>query len=380
MLIMKKHFAFLILCTCIASCTAIDDDYCKEERLENSIYPQKTRNLESQFPLSIDEQDDLFFEFVSLFNCQEVRHYFLGNEDSCSYQERWHAILNFEEGSSLSANEELNNILNQNGFDYFKSLIDNYCTNNYLNFNIYIPHYPTLHSTFHDNVPIYFANALYSDALDSRYEDINETSQTQSISYAITYIVENDEIVPIDMHIDENFCYENIVIFVSFRDYIVDWNHFSKGTQSISDWLLSVSLEYQGYGCSSVEELLTEGTMLCGKLTFPILHSKKTFKKPCDENYDHFCKLGKPEELEYNTDLFSSWEYDPYRTSWIQLEEGQYDQYIPITSNPMTLDLTGHDFPIEEMVIESNGRNFYIPQQISTYDPETNSQHFVMYF
>lgn len=378
---MKKILLFVAVCTFVTSCTTNLDNH-MEELSRKNLPQQRLQNAAYSFPLSFDEQNDLFFEFASLFTIQEVRQYFLESGEPYEYSNRWHAILNFQDEENIVDNTELKDILDRYGLENFPSLIEDLCTNNYLNFNIYIPHFSESQNVLCNvNYPIYFVNALYSEALDKIHIDNDENNPSESsFAYSVTYIVEDTGISTTDLHIDENFCSENIVIFVSFRDYIVNWNHFSKGTQSVSDWLLSATLEYQGYGCTSVEELIMENTMLCGKLTFPILHSKKTFQKPCDEKYDHFCKLGKPEELEYNKEFTAFFDFDPYRTSWVQLEEGVFDQYIPIKSNPIGLDLTGHDFPLDETIIESGSRVFYIPKQICTYDSETNSQHFVMYY
>lgn len=350
------------------------------------------------FPLSEGEQGRLFDEFIQLCFYPEFNEFIIGpKEESWVGYKRRHAILNkvfadeeyelFGAGSEESPNARYNymaikEILDVYGSE-FEEIIENYCTSNYLNFNIYIPHYDEAIQCYAAGDPIYVVNALYSEALDKvvidEYED-GDGNVIPVYGYHQYYIVGSGETPePAEFGITEEFCRSHIVYVLSFRDEIVGWNHFAKGTQSVSDWLITTVVEYQGYGCTTRSELSNEDCFQYG-VALPIRHSKKAFdRRNCDEHYDHFCKLGKPETQNYDIDeLPFLFESDPYRTSWMPLELSSNEQYIYVRDNG-GIDLEGHDFYVQDTtLVMDDGTLIYVPAQISKYDVEKEAQCLVV--
>lgn len=344
-----------------SSKTQVDEVNGKEvSRVANYVAPQFS------FPISHDEQDELVRQFAEICCIPAVNSLLLSLEQ---YNYQCHSLFNIDNEDEYVI---LETILNEFGNDQFEEIIARLCTENYLNFNVYIPHYTDYFATLVTDEPIYIVNALYQDALQSVLVELGEN---QTYEYKVAYIVQNGEAIETDMWISEEFCENNIVYIISFRDEIVNWNHFAKGTQSVSDWLISCTVEYQGFGCVTSNDLFSYDEFNPGKIVIPILHGKKTFRQPCNEKYDKFCKLGKPETLFYNLELFEDIDFDPYNTSWLAMDEDNTTQYIPITSNANQLDLEGHDFYVKDTILElDNGTHLYIPSHISTYDPNRNAQ------
>ncbi len=345
------------------------------------------------FPLSEEQQNGLFDEFVQVCFFPEINEFLIGKDrESESYQRR-HAILNkvfadeeyelFGTGSEESPNayynyETIKDILEMYGYRDFAERIEDYCTSNYLNLNIYIPHYEEAIQYYREGEPIYIVNALYSDALDKAIIAEQEDYEGNVIpiyGYRRYFVIGDDEVPDPEFGITEDFCRTHIVYMLSFRDAIVDWNHFAKGTQSVSDWLITTVVEYQGYGCTTISELSNEDCFQYG-VALPIRHSKKAFdRRNCDEHYDHFCKFGKPESLNYDIDkLPFLFELDPYRTSWMPLELGSNEQYIYVRDNG-GIDLEGHDFYVQDTtLVMDDGTFIHIPAQVSKYDVEREAQ------
>lgn len=362
---------------------------------EKKVAHQAVKN-HYYFPLSEGQQEQLFDEFLNVCSYPEFNKFIIGQytEQGFAYQRR-HAVLNsvlaeeeyelYGEGSEESPNAYYNymafkDVLDRYGNQSLIEIIDDFCTSNYLNFNIYIPHYDEAILSYQEGDPIYVLNALYADALDTvsidEYEDYEE-KPIPVYAYQNYHVIGSGYVE--EPYITEDFCRTHIVYVVSFRDEIVNWNHFAKGTQSVSDWLITTAVEYHGFGCLTPTEVVEESYSGYNVLRIPILHSKKTFKKPCDEKYDHFCKFGKPQkDVELETELEALYEFDPYRTSWMVFDAESNDQYIEVKSNTLGLNLEGHDFYVYDTTLVLPEGIIRIPAQISTYDPERNAQHIEM--
>lgn len=344
-----------------SSKTQVDEVYGKEvSRVANYVAPQFS------FPISHDEQDELVRQFAEICCIPAVNSLLLSPEQ---YNYQCHSLFNIDNEDEYVI---LETILNEFGNDQFEEIIARLCTENYLNFNVYIPHYTDYFATLVTDEPIYIVNALYQDALQSVLVEFEEN---QTYEYKVAYIVQNGEAIETDMWISEEFCENNIVYIISFRDEIVNWNHFAKGTQSISDWLITRSVEYQGFGCVVSEDLLSYDGFTYDAIAAPILYGKKFMRRPCNNKYNKFCKFGKPETIVHNQELFEFTDFDPYQTAWVAVNEDDTIQYIPITSNPNQFDLEGNDFYVKDTILElDNGTHLYIPSHISTYDPSRNAQ------
>lgn len=365
---MKKIVFLLFVSILCFSCSQKDIENKGNQNVRKHIAQQ----MSSNFPLSFGEQDELVRQFAEICTNDEVNDFLLGTDGVVPY-ERWHALLNGVDESAQENYDQLSLILDGIGENQFREDIDNLCTSNYLNFNVYVPHYEeSFFSYYYQGASIYIVNALYSDALEKIARD-------DTYEYKVSYVVSNGDVHPSDLMIDEEFCRNHPVYFVTFRDEIVNWNHFAKGTQSVSDWLITTAVAYQGFGCLTPAEVIEEGYGGYNALRIPILHSKKTFKKPCDEKYDHFCKFGKPKkDIELETELEALYEFDPYRTSWMVFDAESNDQYIEVKSNTLGLDLEGHDFYVYDTTLVLPDGIIRIPAQISTYAPERNAQHIEM--
>lgn len=380
----KRNLLFILLSIVLISCST---EIAEQEEVKTQKFQVKGS---STFPLDFEQQDQLFKDFLTVCTYPDFNKYIIGiDTDSITVQKRRHALLN-----SVIAEEELDSdteykentykalleILENNQNDIFSNTIERYCTANYLNFNVYIPHSKSAIDNYKDGDPIYVVNALYQDALGKHiireYLD-NDGEVVPIYSYTSNYVIQNNNIEWTNVDITEDFCLSHLVYFVSFRDEIVNWNHFAKGKQSISDWLIANTIEYKGYGCTTFDELMTNGYSKSG-LILPILHSKKSFdRKNCDERYDHFCKFGKPTELSYgglNMEDFLH-DSDPYRTSWLELDFSSNKQYISIIKDG-GLDLEGHDFYIQDTTLKTDDGliTIYIPRQVSQYDINKKAQ------
>lgn len=319
---------------------------------------------------SFEEQDLLVSEFANLFDNTSLDNTslleYIFQEGVAPY-----SLFTFKDNYDSESFEGMLDIdsLTQYQFPYLSELIHNYCTNNLLRFNIVVPNPQVLSNE------VYIVNALYRQALGE---------EASNGLYNVAYI----NSTPVDhVVIDESFCQSHRVIVLTFRDCITNWQHFAKGEQSISDWLIKSSVSYQGYGCESHDDLVSEsGSVSDDVLRIPILHSKKTFQQPCDERYDHFCKLGKPKtDFTYanNPNSFEEQLYmlgaDPYITSWSEIIFGEYDQYVYVRDNNLDLDLYGHDFFISDTTfVLDDGLLLHIPAQVCEYDVEMNAQHYVV--
>ena len=361
---MKQYFIIFCLTIGLFSCSSnIKKDEITEK---DKLAVRQQISQQYSFPLSFDEQDELARQFAEICCIPAVNSLLLAPEQ---YNYQCHSLFNVDNEDEYVM---LETIMNESGNCHFEEIVAQLCTENYLNFNVYIPHYTDYFNTIVNNEPIYVVNALYQDALQPI---VVESIENQTYEYKVTYIVQDGEVIETDMWINEEFCENNIVYFVSFRDEIVEWNHFAKGTQSVSDWLISYTVEYQGFGCVTSDDLLYYDDFVPGKIVIPILHGKKTFRQPCNEKYDKFCKLGKPETLVHNLNMFEEIDFDPYNTSWLAIDEDNTTQYIPIISNPNQLNLEGHDFYVNDTILElDNGIRLYIPPHISTFDSDRNAQ------
>lgn len=330
----------------------------------------QSRNVNLKYFPSFEEQEKLAFEFAKLSDYSDFVNFLFGaTEHSYSL----YTYKDKEESDAFEGTLDIDKLTNYQNSDLSK-IVHDYCTASYLRFNIVVPTpYAKMKSI--DDDKVYVVNALFSQALGK---------EAQSGIYKVSYI----NSTPVDdFFIKEDFCNTHKVIVLTFRDYISGWEHFAKGEQSISDWLIKLSVSYQGYGCNRYEDLSKElGNLSNNTLRIPILHSKKTFQQPCDERYDHFCKLGKPEtDLTYakNPKLFGEQLYmleaDPYLTSWSEIRKGETIQYIPIRDNTLGLDLYGHDFFVADTTfLLDDGTKLHIPVQVSEYDPEMKAQRYVV--
>ena len=361
---MAKHFIIFSLIVCLFSCSSNIKKDEMDEKDKLAVIQQTSRQF--TFPLSFDEQDELVRQFAEICCIPEVNNLLLlpGRPSYLCHS----LSYNTDENEY----DTLRTILSNYGNWQFEEIINQLCIENYLNLNVYIPQNTDNLYSLVATHPIHIVNALYHDALQPI---INGTLENHTYEYKISYIIQNGVISEPDMWIDEEFCENNIVYFVSFRDEIVNWNHFAKGIQSISDRLITRSVTYQGFGCMASDDLFSYNGFTDGAIVLPILYGKKFMIRPCDDKYNKFCRFGKPETLVPNLELFTNIDFDPYKTAWVAINEDDTTQYIPITSNPNQFDLEGNDFYVNDTILElDNGVRLYIPPHISTFDSDRNAQ------
>lgn len=276
--------------------------------------------------------------------------------------------------------ETLQGICEMIGEDYLLDLVEQILLPEYLHLNIHIPHFDESINYYTTGATVYILNALSREGLQVITNGYNNILEQPIYEY------EAIEVTPgynscSALRIDEDFSRTHIVMALTYRDEITDWNHLCKGSQPTSDLAIVNSVTYQGFGCETSSDLLSIIPNVIGEVVIPIKHSKNTLKKPCDEHYDHFCEFGKPQVIEAeNQDLFTTLDFDPDITSWSKLDFSSNVQYIPIANNIDGLNLVGHDFLISPIVINCDSFSVYIPQQISKYDSIHNAQSFTILY
>ena len=116
-------------------------------------------------------------------------------------------------------------------------------------------------------------------------------------------------------------------------------------------------------------------------IIFEIKYGKRFLENPCQDIYNHFCRLtpiNKPSET-YNIDSEIFKEEDPYHVSWSPFEEGKDLQVIKVVDNPLALDLEGYIFPVEEQILHLDKTTIFIPKQLCSYSSTLNGLTFKAY-
>ena len=359
---MKTKLLFLIcLLMCLAACSTSESFDSHEER----IFPKRSVALSPEFQFTMDQetQDDIAYCIANACTDYAFVNGLQNYIDTIHSSPYMDVIFSADEDDDLT--EQGRSIMEC--CSELSDLIYGVCAANYLRLNLYIPNSAEVLQSYNGHDDIYIVNALYHEALDVVDDSLG--------IYRTAYIVSNGIAYEMHEQIDESFANQHLTIVLSFRDEIVNWLHFSKGSQSYSDLLLRNAISFVGFGCATEEEVdyaLTTyyGSGDCG-LKFEIQYGKRV-NGVCDDSSNRFCGLKLVRHL--NDIPWTSYtEYDPSHTGWMLMDYDQSLQKVYIEDNPLSLDLNGYDFFLNEMTIEDGDISILIPQQICYYSEEHNA-------
>ena len=354
------------------SCTNERNDVLTEDQSSKACI-KKTASNGFSLGLTNEDQDALALEFSTLFSnedCIDLCRTYLGESGDRFIHIKLDPNWFYEDTTSESELPQLlyDQLLTyDNGF--FAGQLEHICYDNYLRLNVYIPNsYYTL-LNYSTNDDIYVFNALYRDAL----------IPTEDYRYKASYVITNGQVNPADTIVSEDFANQHLCLFLSFRDRIFSWEHFSTGTQSLSDPLIESFVHFSGYGCTDRTEIDNE---LADNYNLNPEYERAEVRVgirneigKCVLAFGLCITIPLPVNVYLDEEMFQEFveENDPYRTIWMPIYPHSEEQYIKVTSNELDLDLRGSTLPVSEQRIKVCGDSIYIPAQCASYSESMES-------